>query len=1529
MANETKFESSAKAGYQWILSYSHTTDITKNLSSLTVSYALKKVANNNTSYNTYGSTVTIKIDGETYTKSGITFDLRKSAIGTTKTLFTKTVNIPHNSDGTKSVNISATHDTDIELEKQTISGTIELNKIPRDRSTLSMSSDTVECGKSIMFNVNSVSDLYKYSITANFYDQKIIVATNENKKSIEWTVPIELASLMKTEASHVATVTIETFNGTKSLGSKSYLLTLEVPKSMAPEVKIIVTEGDDRVTGDKFIATVSDLVCRAEIVESYDSEIMEVLIGKDYEVQGTEVIYYNVSAGDHVIHAKVTDSRGRVTNVSKTVHVMEYEEIKINECDIADLEKNNSGYYQLRINNINATSKQPATLKIEIEADGKLYTAFNEKSASSNFELVNKSLNTGINDNVDISDAKIIVTWSDDYSEANRYINLSKTKGMASEVSLNKQRFTFGEQALINVECNQERIAGSDSPCYVDTEYSFPEIGISGKISKQLQLNSAPINKYTHNYSFPPGTMDSLNINGITKLHIDVKMKINFCIRSYSTYTGMYYARVCFGVTFGNGTFKYYYSTVSWPSRRDHNIGRDTYIDEIRVIPLGISLNEFISNKGIQSIKYDAPRSSYYGDNVASYKSNGVQIDNGTIINVTREVSENEYDTTDFIRYDIFNNLIVGSDRFHKHHSGFYHDHHDLRAFTFSPYGLGMDYFYDYERDDDFRYYFTIVVPNLNKNAIYSLCLDTVACPHRDRGAKTIKITTVDGDTVLYNKKSELHNVVIEGVTGIRIWFYGNTHLRFIHGKTFMKQIGWRKSTASVSSSWNVPDLNQKMKNLNSTEGTITSTVYNTGSTTTVVEKVVRIAHVDDRIYHGYYRDHNHFVPCYEQDPCTKGCIDISSLDDNSYIDVEIEDGDMRSIIFTNGLPGSTNVQMLNEIIPSGRKHRLPYDILKNMMYKGCRFIYFSLPWAHRHCKIKYTIYRVIKTDPIKITSKAPVTLYVPESEVPFINNMTIEEANDEVTKLDVKGFIAGKTKLKIDISATSNINSYAELKYSTTISGATVKHYNGNSFVTDVIQDPGIYRIETIVEDTRGRTAKSTKQIVVLTTYEPPKVEIKAIRCDYDGNPSENGACAKINASMSNLNNIEGTGHMTTFIIRGYNINAGSEIIVENVENVSSHEVINKIVEISNDDWVFEAVAIDAFKKEVIKKVPVKSVSYIEPAISITGYRSNRLGDADSVGTCAKITVTADANITNGLPMIVKLLYAPQNSKEYEEVVLAVDTMSYNNSVILTELKNVGYNVILVVTDALLEKRTNPIEIVPGTNFDIKGIEYDGRFKSTVINTPDDIRSRVNSLSDVYDIPLPYNGLIFYNLEDETHYIANKLGSVESNGLILENRIVDDYRKLKADKNYINKESYYDKNELNEKIKILHDTIEGITKTVTGSEMSIDYLKVITNPLNQEFMIIWHIPYLLPGNDPGDDYKIHFKMISESDDRYISYTIEDLINKGMRGEDIKVVRNDEYFVYSGKYVEDLNFYISFGNYRSNVGTIKYNLGGE
>ena len=303
--------------------------ITNNTSNVTVSVRFYRT---NTGYKTWGTgTVYCKIDGETYSASVTPDDeITNSGI----VLFTKTLNISHDSDGSKKLTCSAwiSHNAPLTSSEQSYSQT--LTTIPR-KSSLSVKDGTL--GTEQVLTVTRQSTNFTHTIVATCGDQSKTICTKSTDTSIEFTPPLDFASENTTGTSVNVKYTITTYNGSTSVGSNSYTVSCSIPSSVKPTVSVTVSdpEGYNSTYGG-YVQGKSKLKIVISASGSYGSTIKTYKTtadGKTYTEASitTDIIAKSGSLG---ISVTVTDSRGRTATTSKTVTVLAYDYPKITSLSV-------------------------------------------------------------------------------------------------------------------------------------------------------------------------------------------------------------------------------------------------------------------------------------------------------------------------------------------------------------------------------------------------------------------------------------------------------------------------------------------------------------------------------------------------------------------------------------------------------------------------------------------------------------------------------------------------------------------------------------------------------------------------------------------------------------------------------------------------------------------------------------------------------------------------------------------------------------------------------------------------------------------------------------------------------------------------------------------------------------------------------------------------------------------------------------------------------------------------------------------
>ena len=160
-------------------------------------------------------------------------------------------------------------------------------------------------------------------------------------------------------------------------------------------------------------------------------------------------------------------------------------------------------------------------------------------------------------------------------------------------------------------------------------------------------------------------------------------------------------------------------------------------------------------------------------------------------------------------------------------------------------------------------------------------------------------------------------------------------------------------------------------------------------------------------------------------------------------------------------------------------------------------------------------------------TKTVTFTAKVPTSVVPTVSSVSVSEATAGLAA-QFGAYIQGKSKAKVSISA-SGAKGSTITEYSATLQGKT---YTGSSWTSGVLTTTGALPVQVRVKDSRGRwSAYKTVNITVLA-YAKPKVQaLRAYRCDTNGNPKDDGTCAKVEYqySVTSLNS-KNTASMKLF---------------------------------------------------------------------------------------------------------------------------------------------------------------------------------------------------------------------------------------------------------------------------------------------------------------------------------------------------------------------------------------------------------------
>ena len=291
----------------------------------------------NSGYTTYGSgTCYCKINGTTYSA---TVSPSQKITDSGINLFSKTLDIYHNNDGTKTLTCSAwiSMDTPLSSSEQSYSQT--LSTIPR-ASKPTLSSSSVTMGNSVTVSTNRASSSFTHSLYYQIGSGGWNTIGTGIGTSKSWTVPLSLANSTPNSTSLSVKLWLETYNGSTYIGANSVSLTANVPSSVVPTINSInLSEAVSGIYAQfgAYVQGKSKISGSISASGSYSSTIKSYSIsinGASYTSSSFTTGFLTTS-GSNTCLITVKDSRGRTKSQSVTFNVVAYANPAINSFSVS------------------------------------------------------------------------------------------------------------------------------------------------------------------------------------------------------------------------------------------------------------------------------------------------------------------------------------------------------------------------------------------------------------------------------------------------------------------------------------------------------------------------------------------------------------------------------------------------------------------------------------------------------------------------------------------------------------------------------------------------------------------------------------------------------------------------------------------------------------------------------------------------------------------------------------------------------------------------------------------------------------------------------------------------------------------------------------------------------------------------------------------------------------------------------------------------------------------------------------------
>ena len=271
------------------------------------------------------------------TKYSFTFTAALSG-NQTKTIYTKTVNVSHASDGTKTCAFSATAGINVTLSgtyygNVTASGNGTFNTIARASSISSVTSSvSVNGTNEVTVAISRKSSSFTHTVVFSFGSYS--KTTTAVATSTSYAIPTSWLNAIPSATSGTAKVTVTTYSGSAKIGSAvSKNFTVTVPSTVVPTISSVAvadtttnhsTFGGMVQNKSKAKFTITAVGNLGSTITAYKT----VFESKTY-TGATPTTSTITKSGTASASITVTDSRGRTASVTKTWTVIAYAAPKI------------------------------------------------------------------------------------------------------------------------------------------------------------------------------------------------------------------------------------------------------------------------------------------------------------------------------------------------------------------------------------------------------------------------------------------------------------------------------------------------------------------------------------------------------------------------------------------------------------------------------------------------------------------------------------------------------------------------------------------------------------------------------------------------------------------------------------------------------------------------------------------------------------------------------------------------------------------------------------------------------------------------------------------------------------------------------------------------------------------------------------------------------------------------------------------------------------------------------------------------
>lgn len=369
----------------WINAVQNSQNVNNNQSNVTLKFYIRRNDGySDSAYNLYEAqnTVKITVGDNVVVNKNIKIDTRNNV---SCLLASWTGNLTHSDDGKLSVSLNAQFTMDnTSLSSGSVSATLTCTAIPR-KSTLSLSSLTVNPGGNVTATITAASSGFSHKIKWSLGEKSTTISLVSGVLTSTIAIPVEWVNEVTDSSKATISVSLITYNGSTKTGTNVYSLSLIIPSTdeYKPEFSVGLTRIDNGVPAEwgEYVQGVSKVsVYPQGLTFKYGASLSAITITVgSVSVRGKEKAEFNLTeSGELTVTVAVRDTRGILTVKKSTLSVCPYSPpsaqilrlLRCNEDGVADTY---GSYlfteYALKFSSVNSKNTCRITAKYKTASD--------------------------------------------------------------------------------------------------------------------------------------------------------------------------------------------------------------------------------------------------------------------------------------------------------------------------------------------------------------------------------------------------------------------------------------------------------------------------------------------------------------------------------------------------------------------------------------------------------------------------------------------------------------------------------------------------------------------------------------------------------------------------------------------------------------------------------------------------------------------------------------------------------------------------------------------------------------------------------------------------------------------------------------------------------------------------------------------------------------------------------------------------------------------------------------------------------